>query len=211
MPNSPPDPTSPIAQFRRLAATMSVGEGAVTYLDEWVGAFLRPIPGILGAVLRWAYYRVVFARLAGFCFIRPGARITHSYGMSVGRNLHLNTGTFIDARGGLTLGDNVLIGPNAVLLTSQHHWSDPSQPIVVQGHQLAPTTVGDDVWIGANAVILPGLNIASGTVVGAGAVVTKNTESYSIVGGIPARVVGFRPARSATSPVAPSTLTGGPA
>ena len=87
----------------------------------------------------------------------------------------------------------MLIGPNAVLLTSQHHWSDPSLPVVVQGHQLAPTRIGDDVWICVNAVTLPGVTIGSGTVVGAGAMVTKDTEPYSIVAGIPARAVGSRP------------------
>jgi acetyltransferase-like isoleucine patch superfamily enzyme len=190
---APPNPSSVFAQIRRLVATLSFREALVVYLDEWVGAILRPIPSLAGATLRWAYCRLVFARLAGFCFIRPGARISYSYRITAGRNLHVNGGASIDARGGLILGDNVLIGPNAVLLTSQHHWSDPSLPVVVQGHQLAPTTIGDDVWIGANAVILPGVTIASGTVVGAGAVVTKDTEPYSIVAGVPARAVGSRP------------------
>ena len=125
--------------------------------------------------------------------------------MSVGPYLHLNGGTFIDARAGLTLRDNVLIGPNAVLLTSQHHWTDPSQPIVAQGHQMAPTMVGDDAWAGADAVILPGVILGSGTVVGAGAVVTKDTEPYSIVAGIPARVVGSRPARCQSPRLEPPT------
>jgi acetyltransferase-like isoleucine patch superfamily enzyme len=192
-PDPRPDSASPLAQIRRLAGTLSLREAAVVYADEWIGALLRPIPSLLGAALRWAYCRVTFARLDGFCFIRPGARIHYSCGMSVGRNLHLNGGTFIDARGGLTLGNDVLVGPNAVLLTSQHHWSDPSLPIVVQGHELAPTRIGDDVWIGANAVVLPGLHVATGTVVGAGAIVTEDTEPYTIVAGVPAKVVGTRP------------------
>lgn len=196
----PPHSASAIAQLRRLAGTMSPRELLVVYLDEWLGGLLRPIPTLLGATLRWAYCRLVFARLDGFCFIRPGARISYSYGIAAGRNLHVNGGVSIDARGGLTLGDNVLIGPNAVLLTSRHHWSDPSQPIVVQGHELAPTTIGDDVWIGANAVVLPGVTIASGTVVGAGAVVTQDTDPYSIVAGVPARAVGSRPGPPRSAP-----------
>ena len=54
-------------------------------------------------------------------------------------------------------------------------------------------TIGSDVWLGANAVVLPGVTIADGTVVSAGAVVTKDTEPYSIVGGIPATKIGMRP------------------
>lgn len=194
MPTDPAPPqTAPLAQVRRLLGTMSIGEAIGLYLDEWIGAIVRPIPGFIGAGLRWAYFRLAFARLDGFCFVRPGARIHYASGMSVGRNLHLNGGTFIDARGGLTLGDDVLIGPNACVLTSQHHWTDPTLPIIVQGHELAATTVGDDVWIGANAVILPGVNLGTGTVVGAAAVVNSDTEPYSIVAGIPAKVVGKRP------------------
>ncbi|TFG98240.1 MAG: acyltransferase [Myxococcales bacterium] len=203
MPPAPRVPSSPLAQIRRRAGTLSVREALVVTLDEWLGALLRPIPSLLGAVLRWGYFRLTFARLDGFCFIRPGARISYSCGMSVGRNLHLNGGTFIDARGGLTLGNDVLIGPNAVLLTSQHHWRDPSRPIVVQGHEMAPTRIGDDVWIGANAVVLPGVHIATGTVVGAGAVVTEDTQPYSIVAGVPARLVGTRPPPPG-APAAPS-------
>lgn len=197
----PPAQTSPLAQMRRLAGTMTVREAIVVYLDEWVAALLRPIPSLLGAGLRWLYCRLTFERLDGFCFIRPGARITYSCGMSVGRNLHLNGGTFIDARGGIRLGDDVLIGPNAVVLSSQHHWSDPSLPIVVQGHELAPTWIGDDVWIGANAVVLPGVRIERGTVVAAGAVVTHDTAPYTIVAGVPAQIVATRP--SPPDPSAP--------
>jgi galactoside O-acetyltransferase len=80
-----------------------------------------------------------------------------------------------------------------VLLSSQHHWSDPSLPIVLQGHRLAPTTIGDDVWIGANVVVTPGVTIAPGTVIGAGSVVTADTAPYTIVAGVPARHIGDRP------------------
>ena len=53
-------------------------------------------------------------------------------------------------------------------------------------------TIGNDVWIGAGASVLPGLNVAEGTVIGANAVVTKDTQPYSVMVGIPARVNRFR-------------------
>src|SRR5438093_975493 len=146
-----------------------------------------------GFTLRYLLYRALFAHLDGFCFIYPGARMTHTYGIRCGRNLHLNSGAFLDGRGGLTLGTNVLIGPNAVVLSSQHHWTDASLPIILQGHRLAPVTIGDDVWIGGNVVITPGITIATGTVVGAGAVGTTDTAPYTIVAGVPARPIGERP------------------
>jgi acetyltransferase-like isoleucine patch superfamily enzyme len=181
------------AQLRRFLGTLSAGQAARVWLEQWLGGLVRSIPSFLGFGLRFVLYRCLFARLGGFCFIYPGAYLTHTYGIRAGRNLHVNGGAFFDGRGGLTIGENVLVGPNAVLLSSQHHWSDPSLPIVLQGHRLAPTTIGDDVWIGANVVITPGGSFASGTVIGAGSVVTADTAPYTIVAGVPARHIGDRP------------------
>jgi galactoside O-acetyltransferase len=180
-------------QIRRFARSHSLRQLVTVWVEEWVGALFRPLPDVIGFGLRYALYRLLFARLDGFCFIYPGARLMHTYGIRAGRNLHMHGGAFIDARGGLTIGSHVLIGPNAVIVTSRHHWTDPSLPIVLQGHLPEPVTIGDDVWIGANVVITAGVTIATGTVVGAGAVVTDDTTPYSIVGGVPARPIGERP------------------
>ena len=193
----PPSPAPRLAsvpaQLRRFMGTLRPGQAFTVWVEQWLGAICRSVPSFLGFGLRFTLYRMLFARLEGFCFIYPGAYLTHCYGIRVGRNLHMNGGAFFDGRGGLTIGSDVLIGPNAVLLSSQHHWSDPNLPIVLQGHRLAPTTIGDDVWIGANVVVTPGVCIATGTVVGAGSIVTNDTEPYSIVVGVPARMTGKRP------------------
>lgn len=94
--------------------------------------------------------------------------------------------------GGVTVGDLVAVGPNAVIVSSNHTWNDPSRPILLQGHVAGPVVIGNDVWIGANAVVLPNVTIADGTVVAAGAVVTKDTTPKSIVAGVPARKIGVR-------------------
>jgi maltose O-acetyltransferase len=179
--------------LRRFAKSMSLRQLATVWLEEACGWVVRSIPGLTGFVLRYAVYRMLFGRLEGFCLIYPGARLSHTYGMRAGRNLAINCGAFLDGRGGLTFGSDVLIGPNTVILSSEHHWTDPTRPIMEQGHRLAPTTIGDDVWIGGNVTIMPGVTIATGTVVGAGAVVTASTEPYAIMGGVPARRIGTRP------------------
>jgi acetyltransferase-like isoleucine patch superfamily enzyme len=188
-----PPRTSVPAQVRRFLGTLGGRQVLTVWLEQWLGGLVRPIPSFVGFALRYALYRLLFARLDGFCFIYAGAHLSHTYGIRAGRNLHVNGGAFFDGRGGLTIGSNVLVGPNAVLLSSQHHWSDPSLPIVLQGHRLAPTTIGDDVWIGANVVVTPGVTLATGTVVGAGSVVTTDTAPYTIVAGVPARPIGDRP------------------
>lgn len=196
--------TNLIAGFTR---TFSVRKLVAIWAEEWIGALIRPIPSLTGFVLRYAFYKLLFAHLDGFCFIYSGARLFHTYGISAGKNLHVNAGAYIYGRGGLTLGSHVLVGQNALILSSTHHWTDPNVPIVFQGHRSEPVVIGDDVWIGANAVILPGVTLGTGTVVGAGAVVNRDTEPYSIVAGVPARKISERPRPQTVDPQSTPTLS----
>ena len=79
-------------------------------------------------------------------------------------------------------------------MIASNHSIERSQNISVQpwDEQRIGRTLGDDVWIGANSVILPGVTIGRGAVIGAGAVVTKSMPSYSVVGGVPARMIRNR-------------------
>ena len=188
----PPD--SSFGQLiRNYRDSVSPGRILKVFLEEYLGTLIRSWPGIEGFGMRYLLYKAIFRRLDGFCYIYPGARLGHAYGISVGRNFMINGGAFLYGRGGLTIGDYVMIGPNVAIVSSQHRFDDPRVPMMFLGHREAPVTIGSDVWIGANAVVLPGVTIADGTVVSAGAVVTADTEPYSIVGGIPAKRIGERP------------------
>lgn len=110
----------------------------------------------------------------------------------VGNKVMLNTNVQIGASGGrIVIGDNVLIGPNVVLRAADHSVEAASN-INEQIHVSGEINIGDDVWIGANAVITSDVTLAKGTVVGAGAVVTKSTEPYTIVAGVPAKLIARR-------------------
>jgi acetyltransferase-like isoleucine patch superfamily enzyme len=113
--------------------------------------------------------------------------------LSIGSNVSINRGTFITARAQITIGDNVLLGPYVVLNSGDHEYRDSAMPMSRQGHTLAPISIADDVWIGAHAVILKGAVIGRGAIVGAGAVVTGEVEPYTVVAGVPARVIKARP------------------
>lgn len=201
-------------QVREFFRALELRQVFSVWLEEWLGGLARPIPSFAGYVVRYLVYRCLFRRLDGFCMFATGVRFSHAYGISAGRNFRVNTGSFVDGRGGLFVGANVLVGPNVAILSSDHEWTKPGLPIYLQGHRLSPTHIGDDVWIGANAVITPGVTLATGTLVGAGAVVTADTEPYSIVAGVPARPIGRRPsaadaepeaqARSATTHISPT-------
>jgi len=110
----------------------------------------------------------------------------------IGNNCSINTNVQIGASGGrIIIGDNVIIAPN-VVIRAANHGLKREMPMRFQPHTYGEIIIGDDVWIGSNAVITSGVILAKGTVVGAGAVVTKSTKSYSIVGGVPARKIGER-------------------
>jgi galactoside O-acetyltransferase len=110
----------------------------------------------------------------------------------IGDSASLNTNVMIGASGGrIVIGNNVLIAAN-VVIRSADHGTRASVPIRDQPHTPGVINIEDDVWIGSNAVITSNVTLSRGTIVGAGAVVTKSTEPYSIVGGVPAQKISQR-------------------
>jgi maltose O-acetyltransferase len=124
--------------------------------------------------------------------IGENVRIKHRENLTLGDGVCINDDAWINAVGGVTIGDNVLIGPKTVIHSANHKFSDPETPISEQGHTLKPVVIEDDVWIGASSVILAGVTIGEGAVVGAGSVVTKDVEAYTVVAGNPTQVIGTR-------------------
>ena len=115
---------------------------------------------------------------------RKGEGITTGSGCWIGINTHLQSG-----QGGLTIGKNVLIGPNTAISTGNHDYEKTHLPAIEQEFYGRPIHIGDNVWIGSNAVILGGVNIGEHSVVAAGAVVASDVASYTVVGGVPAKKI----------------------
>lgn len=88
----------------------------------------------------------------------------------------------------MIIGDGVRIGPGACLCTDTHE-VDPDVRRETGGSFSLPIKIYDDCWIGANATILPGVIIGKGSTVASGAVVTKDVPEYSLVGGVPAKLI----------------------
>ena len=112
--------------------------------------------------------------------------------ISIGDNVQINTRCWISGGGGLEIHDNTLIGPHVVIHSANHNFSDRKTPILKQGHTFKKIIIEKDVWIGANATILPGVIIREGSIIAAGAVVTKSTEQYGVYGGVPAKYIKSR-------------------
>lgn len=91
--------------------------------------------------------------------------------------------------GPVCIGNNVNLAQGITVTALNHNFEDATRRIDEQGISTKPVVIGDDVWIGANAVILPGVTIGRHVVVAAGAVVTKDVPEFTVVGGVPAKVI----------------------
>jgi acetyltransferase-like isoleucine patch superfamily enzyme len=132
------------------------------WLEEFFGWIIRWLPGLFGMIIRWGVYRMLFKELKSFCTIYSGVYFTHTYGIRVGRSFSPNTGVLMDGRGGIKIGDHVMIGPYTVIVSSNHTFKQISAPMATLDHILAPVIIGNDVWIGAHAVITGGTKIGNG-------------------------------------------------
>jgi len=121
--------------------------------------------------------------------IEKGARFSKQTELGDNSGIGINA----DLDGKVIIGNDVMMGPNVTILVRNHNFSRTDIPMNQQGmSESRPVTISDDVWIGANVIILPGVKIAKGAIIGAGAVVTKNVPEYAIAAGNPARVVKYR-------------------
>lgn len=129
------------------------------------------------------------------CLIRQYARLhTKSGFIKIGDFCSINDFTVLHATGGITLGDHVRIGPHTVLMASMHNHERIDITIHEQGWHAKGIVIEDDVWIGMNVSILDGVRIGTGAIIAAGAVVNRDVAPYTIVGGVPAKVIKQRKA-----------------
>jgi acetyltransferase-like isoleucine patch superfamily enzyme len=117
---------------------------------------------------------------------------THGGTIKIGNSCFINSFAAIYGHGDLIIGNGVLIGPQVTIIPANYGFKDRNTPFRLQAGSLKGITIEDDVWIGAGVTILDGCKIGKGSVVGAGSVITKNVEPYSIVVGVPAKKLGTR-------------------
>ena len=101
-------------------------------------------------------------------------------------------GTAEDRVGEIRIGDNVRIAPHVMIIAANHRFDDVTRPIAKQGVERKSIVIEDDVWIAGRANIMAGVTVGRGSVVAAGAVVTRDVPPYSVVAGVPAKVIKMR-------------------
>ncbi len=139
----------------------------------------------LAGLLRARYQLSRCAEAGAEVRLRMPVIIYHPESLRLGTKIDIGENVVLRAGGGLTIGDRVLIAAGAAIVTVGHPIALPRW----NKNTTAPVRIGDDVWIGVNAVVLPGVTIGNGAVVAAGAVVTEDVPPFSVVGGVPARVI----------------------
>lgn len=126
--------------------------------------------------------------------VGPNVILYNRKEITVGKNVFIGDGTVIGGKVKVQIGDNVMFGPEVMIRGGDHNFSVVGKPMfkVKDGGLNLPIIIENDVWIGTRVIILKGVRIREGSVIGAGAIVTRDTLPYSIFIGTPAKPVKCR-------------------
>jgi acetyltransferase-like isoleucine patch superfamily enzyme len=172
-----------------IGKLLSVGVKRGWVYFPFASEALSCLPFSLGWKLRRAVYARVLTRIGTDVILNFGVILEDPH-TSIGDDVWISVGTYVDYA---EIGDSVLIGQRAVLLSGRrhHHFDRLDIPIKQQGNPpKEPLLIGSGVWIGAHATVMA--DVGHDAIVGAGAVVTKPVPPYAIVGGNPARILRMR-------------------
>ena len=117
--------------------------------------------------------------------IRLPIRSDYGANLKIGKQVFINSNVMFTDLGGIELEDKVLVGPNVTIISVNH----PLDPEKRRGVELKSVRIEENAWLGANSTILPGVTVGKSAVVAAGAVVSKDVPAYTVVAGVPAKVI----------------------
>lgn len=161
-----------------FASYVQLGQGV--YLDRGVYVHACPHGVVIGAgtlVMHGAVLHVYNFR-----------DLPHA-GIRIGNDSLIGEYNVIRGQGGVSIGDRVYTSPMVQIMAVNHVFDDPQRSFVEQGITAEGIVIEDDVWIGSGAVITDGVHLGKGAVIAAGAVVTQDVAPYTVVGGVPARLL----------------------
>ena len=168
-------------------ATRKIIDRLFSYLLDFELLILRIVGFVPIFTIRWLAYIAAGIKIGPGSHLHMGTQFFYPMGVSIGKGCVIGQNAFLDGRDRLKIGDYVDIASDVMIYNSQHDVNDEDfKPVS------APVEISDYVFIGPRAIILPGVNIGKGAVIAAGAVVTKDVPEFSLVGGVPAQVIGER-------------------
>lgn len=158
-----------------------------TVLLEFIIFLLHLVGCIPVHTIRRLCYGLAGIKIGAGSAIHTGARFYNPMNITVGKDSIIGENCVLDGRDDLKIGDHVDVASEVMIYNAQHDIESPDF-----APEKAPVLIGDYVFIGPRSIILPGVTIGKGAVVAAGAVVTRDVEENSIVGGVPAKEIGKR-------------------
>ena len=160
--------------------------------DEWISSIIwfslnNIFSSFPSQTIRIMFLRYMGAHIAKGAAVYGGCEYRNPAGLTIGLGSSIGHRALLDARKGLTIGKNVTLATEVMIWSLQHDYNDLNFASIG-----GPVVIGDYAWLGSRCLILPNVIIGEGAVVAAGAVVTKNVAPYTIVGGIPAKIIADR-------------------
>ena len=149
------------------------------------------IPNIPSKTLRNRLIRCFGVQASNNVLFWPGFSVRNPKGLIIEDGVSIGPKCLLDARKGLTIHRNAVIAYEAIIWSLNHDYNDKF--FCGKG---AHTEIGAFAWICSRAIILPGVNVGEGAIVASGAIVTKDVPPYSIVAGVPAKLIGKREKKS---------------
>lgn len=147
--------------------------------------------GMISKRVRETVCRNIFKHMGKHVNIERGANFGSGVDIELGD--HSGIGINCQIPPHTKIGSDVMMGPDVLILGTNHIYDNPDLPMRLQGSVTAqPVVIEDDVWIGARVILLPGVHIGKGAIIGAGSVVTKDVPPYAVCAGNPAQVVKRR-------------------
>ncbi len=160
-------------------------------------------------IFRYPYLKFRIKDFHRSSYIHQSVSIGNYKNIHIGRNVHIHRNSVIWGElaalnnvsigpgnyiyGIVKFGHHVMTAPGCVFVGGSHGFESTDEPMILQNcFNNGGVVIGNDVWIGANSTVLDGVEIGNGVIVGAGSVVTKNVEPYTIVAGVPARLIKQR-------------------
>jgi len=144
--------------------------------------------------------------VGSYAMVRPSGYYGREIGVGLKMGDRSNIGPYcyLGASGGITIGNDVMMGPRVSIYAENHNYKDAQVSMRRQGSTRLGIVIEDDCWLGGNSIILDGVTVGRGSIVAAGAVVTRDVPPYSIVAGNPARVIRSRLSTEESRQEAPS-------
>ena len=161
-------------------------------LGRWLPKSTFPIIGKMSKRIRLFIVKGIFKKTGSNVNVENLAYFGNGKNIEIGDNSGLGKRCRVPSN--IKIGKNVMMAEDVIILNQSHNFSDLEVPMNQQGTTISPIQeIGDDVWIGTRAIILPKVSrIGTGSIIGSGAVVTKNVPDFAIVGGNPAKIIKYR-------------------